>query len=436
MELFDANEETGRRICILFEFLQGKPVYESYLNLCNKIGKDTIQFKDFDFWYHRFANGKLDLGYDISLEPEKKGINDIPMETLDKILNEIEHPIEKMQLRKVCRNFKNIIDIQNSREKKLIIDYYSEFVQIQMEGKFIYYCPTKKGCSVDVDLGGRYSDMFFKGRNFVKMAFGHIEYLLKLPNLKLDEFGMDEEDINEESEKRVWLKGTGINVDFLGYVDDEDSDDGDDESTKVIKPHNRIDSLRIIAFLVAVLESLTHQIHTKSISFDSIIVEDVARILKFCKPGVLESIKFRDLYDGRDEEQEKILVESEQWKQAMDRSIAVDFNCLPFFLRHSDTINITFLKLIPDEIVRIRETIYTIPNFKHCRISTYSYSYWEGGFSFEEIYSALGTYTEITKSPERRTYKIPGSEDLLEFVFEMVLQSIYLCPRIDIRKIQ
>ncbi|CAL2032092.1 unnamed protein product [Caenorhabditis brenneri] len=431
MELLDANEETGRRICILFEFLQGKPVYESYLNLCNKIGKDTIQFKDFDFWYHRFANGKLDLGYDISLEPERKGINDIPRETLDKILNEIEHPIEKIKLRKVCRNFKNIIDVQNAREKKLIIDYYCEYVQIQMEGKIIYYCPTKKGCSVDVNLGGRYSDMFFKGRNFVKMAFGHIEYLLKLPNLKLDEFGMDDEDIDEEAEQQVYLKGSGSNSNFLGYVDDEDSDDGDEESAKVIKPHNRIDSMRIIAFLVAVLESLSHQIHTKSISFDSIIVEDIARIVKCCKPGVLESIKFKDLYDGRDEEQEKILVESDQWKLAVDRSIAVDFNCLPFFLRHSDTIEFAFSTLIPDEIVQIRETIYSIPNFKHCRISTYSYSYWEGEFSFEDIYTALGSYTQITESPERRTYKIPDSEGILEFVFEN--PSRY--PRIDIRKI-
>ncbi|CAL2033203.1 unnamed protein product [Caenorhabditis brenneri] len=427
MELFDANEETGRRICILFEFLQGKPVYESYLNLCNKIGKDAIQFKDFDFWYHRFASGKLDLGYDVSSEPEKKGFNDLPLETVDKIFDWIDHPIEKMKLRKVCKNFKDIIDNQNSREKTLAIEYLGEYVRINLTGEEIHYHPTKKGCSVDVDFGERSSEMFFKERNYVKMAFGHIEYLLKLPNLKLDKLRMNLYDITDWDEKTVYLRGMDSDDSY------EESDDSDEDSSKVIKAHNRINSMRIIPFLIAVLEAMTHQLHTKSIAFEDIKVGDFARILKCCKPGFMESIEFHDENDETDEEQAKLIYESEQWKLAVDRHITVDYNCTLIFLLHSDTIKFRLSKLIPDEIVRIRETLYTHPNLKNCCIYCFAYGFSGEEFSFEDIYSALGLYTEIPNSPQKRSYKIPDSEGTLEFAFE---NRRYSGLTIDVRKTQ
>ena len=58
------SEEAGRRICMLTEFMFGKPVFESYKSLCSKIGDETISYQEFDFWFHRFAQGKLDLSYD------------------------------------------------------------------------------------------------------------------------------------------------------------------------------------------------------------------------------------------------------------------------------------------------------------------------------------------------------------------------------------
>ncbi|EGT43934.1 hypothetical protein CAEBREN_09393 [Caenorhabditis brenneri] len=130
------NEETGRRFCMLSEFMFGKPVSESYKSLCSKIGDETISYQEFDFWFHRFAQGKLDLSYDRSLDPKPKELSDMPVDVIDNILDHLSlleryvtlykllrlsilAQFFRLPVRNVSRNLRDLIDKRTTNVKKI-----------------------------------------------------------------------------------------------------------------------------------------------------------------------------------------------------------------------------------------------------------------------------------------------------------------------------
>ncbi|PIC14889.1 hypothetical protein B9Z55_027044 [Caenorhabditis nigoni] len=97
------------RSCILYEVLQKKSVFSAYQNFCDTVGKDAMEYPDFEFWFYRFYQGKHDLHHDRSADPESKTLVDMPVVLMNKITQHLD-PIERARLRYMNHAMKDVAD--------------------------------------------------------------------------------------------------------------------------------------------------------------------------------------------------------------------------------------------------------------------------------------------------------------------------------------
>ncbi|CAO4382041.1 unnamed protein product [Caenorhabditis nigoni] len=77
---------------ILEEFQLGKPIFESYKNLSEKLGSNFMDYPEFEFWWMRFSGGNFDLDYDRSQDPKQSTIEEISTQIIEKICGNLEDP--------------------------------------------------------------------------------------------------------------------------------------------------------------------------------------------------------------------------------------------------------------------------------------------------------------------------------------------------------
>ncbi|EFP01582.1 hypothetical protein CRE_25936 [Caenorhabditis remanei] len=106
---FIINNPITLRGCILYEFTKGKGPFRTYQKLMKKLGDDCMTYPEFEFWYMRFARGNFDLDYDISLEPKKRQITDLPVDLFEKIGDSL-HFVDRNQLRLVSKDIQFRVD--------------------------------------------------------------------------------------------------------------------------------------------------------------------------------------------------------------------------------------------------------------------------------------------------------------------------------------
>ncbi|CAO4382095.1 unnamed protein product [Caenorhabditis nigoni] len=97
------------KTCILYEVLQKKPIFDSYRNFCDTVGKDAMDYPDFEFWYYRLYNGSRDVDYDRSADAEPKTLLDIPVVLMNKIAEYLD-PVERTHLRSMNHAIKSVVD--------------------------------------------------------------------------------------------------------------------------------------------------------------------------------------------------------------------------------------------------------------------------------------------------------------------------------------
>ncbi|ULT92033.1 hypothetical protein L3Y34_009619 [Caenorhabditis briggsae] len=67
---------------------------------CRVVGKDAMEYPDFEFWYYRFYQGELHLDYDRSADPEPKKLVDMPVVLMKEIVKNLD-AVESMGLEPV-----------------------------------------------------------------------------------------------------------------------------------------------------------------------------------------------------------------------------------------------------------------------------------------------------------------------------------------------
>ncbi|CAO4382102.1 unnamed protein product [Caenorhabditis nigoni] len=95
--------------CIYYEVLRKKPIFDSYRDFCDTVGKDAMEYPDFEFWYYRFYHGSRDFDYDRSADPEPKTLTDMPVELMSKIAGNLD-PVERTRLRTMNHAIKDVAD--------------------------------------------------------------------------------------------------------------------------------------------------------------------------------------------------------------------------------------------------------------------------------------------------------------------------------------
>ncbi|CAO4382227.1 unnamed protein product [Caenorhabditis nigoni] len=106
---FLKNNDHYLKSCILYEVALKKPIFDSYRSFCDAVGKDAMQYPDFEFWYKRFCTGELDFDYDRSMDPVPKALMDMPVKLMEKITENLD-TVERSSLRSVNRAIKDVAD--------------------------------------------------------------------------------------------------------------------------------------------------------------------------------------------------------------------------------------------------------------------------------------------------------------------------------------
>ncbi|EFP01580.1 hypothetical protein CRE_25938 [Caenorhabditis remanei] len=78
------------------------------------LGDDFMTYPEFEFWYMRFAQGNFDLDYDISLEPKKRKITDLPVEIFEKVGDSLYFE-DRVNLRLVSKDIQLLVDEWNPK---------------------------------------------------------------------------------------------------------------------------------------------------------------------------------------------------------------------------------------------------------------------------------------------------------------------------------
>ncbi|EGT60019.1 hypothetical protein CAEBREN_15766 [Caenorhabditis brenneri] len=107
------------RVCIQYEVLEGMPCWESYQSFCTKLGKDAMEYIDFEFWFMRFYNGETDLEYNRSKDAGKKTIMDLPTDLMTHIAKDYLKPFDMVMLSQVSRNLQSFCGTLDPGTKKV-----------------------------------------------------------------------------------------------------------------------------------------------------------------------------------------------------------------------------------------------------------------------------------------------------------------------------
>ncbi|EFO95561.1 hypothetical protein CRE_08982 [Caenorhabditis remanei] len=110
------------RSCILYEFTEGKPIFETFKKLCKKFGEDFMDYPEFEYWFMRFSQGNFDVDHDRNLDPKTRSFTDLPVEILKEIGGHLDLS-DRFILRKVSKYIQALVD---SWDPKVIAMMYSQ----------------------------------------------------------------------------------------------------------------------------------------------------------------------------------------------------------------------------------------------------------------------------------------------------------------------
>ncbi|PIC29920.1 hypothetical protein B9Z55_021337 [Caenorhabditis nigoni] len=355
------------RSCILYEVVREEPIYYAYNNFCYAVGKDAMNYPDFEFWYYRFYQGELDLDYDRSADPEPKKLVDMPVVLMKEIVKNLD-AVERTRLRSMNHAIKDVADSFPPVFDKLDIAVW-DFSMSWKLNKLSFSCDKEdNGCTLFNDNGSRVEK---SEESYIKKSLEYLTPLLKTPNMKVNDFSL-----------RL-----------------------DEEKLEIISSD---DLLQV-------------PLKAKSAFIEGQTTNQVVQYLSAMSPSSLESIRLKI----PERENYGMLFETDQFKQAKNVEFDMDME-----FHVADLVHFSHLKTFKfhltgentfEDVPRIRDIISTFEKFESCEMEYFSFRY---GFSIRKFAEALGA--EIPIGPlaenERLTiahrYQIPESNECLEFMLK------------------
>ncbi|CAL2049381.1 unnamed protein product [Caenorhabditis brenneri] len=240
------------RADILQCVLEKKSVWETDTYISAAHGKDILSYQEVDYWYYKFYNGDHDLKDTRSLDYKPLTIADLPEDAFDHILDRVK-PFERLILRRTGKQQQQLYQAKpiNCKVIKFFCGLWDAWITVDSTNWS--YFAKEDGCVMTKSKTkcGKFS-VFFKGFDHIGMSFHDFFLLLKDEKLKLEKLS-----IRIQIYPELMLNSC------------------------CIPPLARFRSL---------LNSLSHQIHTKEIMVTHIKLDDVGFILAALKPGILKTI--------------------------------------------------------------------------------------------------------------------------------------------------
>ncbi|CAO4382248.1 unnamed protein product [Caenorhabditis nigoni] len=173
--------------CILYEVLRKKPIMDSYRTFCDTVGKDAMEYPDFEFWYYQFYHGNRDLDYDRSADPEPKTFVDMPVVLMTKIV-EYLNPVERARLRYVNHAIKAVADsFPLVMEKiEIVVNQFSMYGTLNKK-RFEFF---KKGSGSTL-YEPMSSEAEESDKCFMEKGIEHLALMLKTPKFQANHLSLN-----------------------------------------------------------------------------------------------------------------------------------------------------------------------------------------------------------------------------------------------------
>ncbi|CAO4382247.1 unnamed protein product [Caenorhabditis nigoni] len=300
--------------CILYEVLQKKPIFDSYRNFCDTVGKDAMEYRDFEFWYYRFYQGEVDFDYDRSADPEPKALVDMPVVLMKKITQNLDS-IERARLRYINHAIKAVADSSPPVFENIEITLSKNVMQWTLNDKR-FSCLKEGSGSILHKLKSSVAEK--SDKFYMEKGTEHLAPLLKIPNIQVNYFSLD---LFDETPNLNDLLPVAMNA--------------------------------------------------NSVSIFSRNTIEVIQFLSAMTPGYLESICIDGMYSDEREDYSMIL-ETDQIKKAKSVSFpfGMEFNVEDFVhVSHLKSFKCNLKSENPfEDVPRIRDILSTFENFESCEL--------------------------------------------------------------------
>ncbi|CAA20972.1 F-box domain-containing protein [Caenorhabditis elegans] len=327
MSQLSPKNKNDLRQCVLYEFIDGKPVFEAYKSFCDVIGDSCMDYVDFEFWFMRFANGNLNLDFNFD-KSSSLSIFNIPIEILVKIMNELDW-VSRLSMRQVSRAFRSIVDEESKMPKSLSFGFYDDTVFLQYDDSCV-----------------KYKDLEEEGHDDkIDIALFDFGVTLINPRLKLDYFE--------------------VLIDAKHGLD--------------------IDSDKCFKSLEALLKARNLPLPVKNVNIETnsgYEMNHAKNIIPYLKSGVLEKIVTNcDSSSFENIEIMKEIVELDQWKQAKHLEIDSLVKIPIENFLHFEHFELFFEHLCFQDV---KERLLESSNFRHCTLQVMN------SFDLEELAANFG----------------------------------------------
>ncbi|UMM37788.1 hypothetical protein L5515_009447 [Caenorhabditis briggsae] len=339
-------------------------------NFCRVVGKDAMEYPDFEFWYYRFYQGELHLDYDRSADPEPKKLVDMPVVLMKEMVNNLD-AVERARLRSMNHAIKEVADSFPPVFEKLDIEVWDWSLSWKLNNLSFSCDKEESGCTLYRENISKFEE---SEECYIKKSLEYFTPLLTMPNIQVNHFSLR---LHEESIETI-----------------------------------SCDDLLPVA------------LNAKNVVIEGQTTNQVVKFLSTMNPGSLESIRLNILCSGEMENYGTIL-ETEQFKQAKN----VDFDTTMKF-NVEDLVHFNHLKTFKFHLIgentfevvpRIRDIISTSENFESCEMKYYAV---RDGFSITKFAQALGAVIPIGPLAENENLttthrcQIPESNECLEFMLK------------------
>ncbi|EGT31783.1 hypothetical protein CAEBREN_18329 [Caenorhabditis brenneri] len=388
------------RHCLLYEFLQGKPIEESFSDFCDVVGDNAIKEESFKFWFDKFEHGLFDDIIEPITDMRDVLRNDeyalracILYESLK--YKQLEKTIDKSYRflkSPYCPRYSKDHEIVHSRSYSMYKNFRKVIGNDVMEYReFDYWFYQFLNGEFDLKLEREKDQIVYELSNMPIDIIGNIvEYLDMFDRLSLAKTSRSLHTFTEDRKlfhQTLELileryRSSKIRFDekhFRSYADWK-------ETILDFKNITKNPKLQLHTLLINLscfhgdpfeaeehpLKPSTHQLNVKKLSFEGSSLESLLKILQCLKPGYLTTIDIVDVLRTDDALMEKI-VESEQWKRAQYFSqgrLSVFTGPLRH-LYHFKEFSVRYGGLSVEDIRGMKENLFKSPVLERCSLNLY-----------------------------------------------------------------
>ncbi|EGT34274.1 hypothetical protein CAEBREN_06533 [Caenorhabditis brenneri] len=192
------NDPIAVRKCILLEFLSGQPIWTCFSNFCHKLGENSIEYQEFEFWFMRFSRKEFELDYDRSKDPPTRNFSYLPLEILQKVLSGMNGK-QRRTSALVCKRLHDVVSTIIPPFKYFRVNINNSFTLLYFADEYLsdfnYYSDGlgDEGFDTEMIFGDAIPQKQYENENdHQDMVLKDVHAFLSQPKLELEKLDISQ----------------------------------------------------------------------------------------------------------------------------------------------------------------------------------------------------------------------------------------------------